>query len=116
MLLLSFTRPGRINLTNADNLIESLAIFANGDSSQFIAGTMDNVQVQQMNGAAKVYLEEVVSNINLVLADGQSSLASKGASTLTVTGKMNGVSKVTVAAGKCQTANSVRECNSDVFH
>lgn len=101
-------RPGRINLTNSDNLIESLALFANGASSQFIAGTVDKVEVQQMNGMTKVYVEEVLSNINLVLADGQSSLASKGSSTLTVTGKMNGVSKVTVAAGKCQTANSVR--------
>lgn len=98
--------PGRINLTNSDNLIESLALFANGASSQFIAGTVDKVEVQQMNGMTKVYVEEVLSNINLVLADGQSSLASKGSSTLTVTGKMNGVSKVTVAAGKCQTANS----------
>lgn len=102
------SRPGRINLTNSDNIIESVALFANGASSQFIAGTADKVQVQQLNGMAKVYIEEVLTNINLVLADGQSSLASKGASTLTVTGKMNGVSKVTVAQGTCQTANSVR--------
>lgn len=107
-------RPGRINLTNSDNIIESLAMFANGASSQFIAGTVDKVQVEQINGMAKVYIEEVLTNINLVLADGQSSLASKGSSTLTVTGKMNGVSKVTVAQGKCQTANSVRDSTTGV--
>lgn len=88
-------------------MIESLTLFANGASSQFIAGTVDKVVVTQMNGLSKVYIEEVLSSITINLADGPATLATKGSPGLKVTGKLQGASKVTIGAGTCQTATSV---------